>query len=190
MEAGSYGSHAMDGNAARGRPATTRPSPDAGARTAAAAARDEPPGSGRLGGFARRRGTRGGVEARPAAVRRGGDVVVAAERLGELRRLAIADAVGDLAHGQAAPAEHLGGALHPDRREVVAERRAPDLGVRALELAARGRDAARDVVEREVRGVLGLDDGGGVLVEAGAVTDGGRAVHEHRCVYGVSFPHG
>src|SRR4051794_40786314 len=189
MGARSYGSHAMDGNAARGRPATTRPSPDASARTPAGAARSEPPGSGRLGRFARRRGTRGRVEARPAAVRRGGDVVVAAERLGELRRLAIADAMGHLANGQAAPAEHLRGALHPDRRQVVAERRAPDLGVGALELAARGRDAARDVVEREVGRVLGLDDRGGVLVEAGAVTDGGRAVHEHQGVYAGTFPY-
>src|SRR3954452_8981073 len=172
MEAGSYGSHAMDGNAARGRPATTRPSPDAGAGTAASAARDEPPGSGRLGGFARRRGTRGGVEARPAAVRRGGDVVVAAERLGELRRLAVANAMGHLAHGHAVAREHLRRPLHPHAREVVAERRAPDLGVRALELAARGGDAARDVVEREVGGVLGLNDRGGVLEVAGAVADG------------------
>ena len=42
----------------------------------------------------------------------------------------------------------LGGALHPHRRQVLAERRVADLGVRALQLAARGGDAAGDVVER------------------------------------------
>ncbi len=116
--------------------------------------------------------------------------MVAAERLGELRRLAISDAVGHLAHGQAPCGEHLGRALHAHRGEVVAERRVPDLGVRALQLAARGRDAARDVVEGEVRGVLGLHDGGRVFVEAGAVANGGRAVHEHQSVYASTFPHG
>ena len=54
----------------------------------------------------------------------GASAVVAAERLRELRRLAVADAVGDLADGQAARGQHLGGALHPHRGQVLAERRA------------------------------------------------------------------
>ena len=36
------------------------------------------------------------------------------------------------------------------RGQVVAERRVPDLGVRPLQLAAGGGDAAGDVVEREI----------------------------------------
>ena len=47
--------------------------------------------------------------------------------------------------------EQLGRALHAHGREVLAERRVADLGVGALELAARGRDAAGDVVERRGR---------------------------------------
>ena len=50
------------------------------------------------------------------AERRGRQPVVAAERLGELRGLAVADAVGDLADGQPAPGQQLGGALHAHRR--------------------------------------------------------------------------
>ena len=59
------------------------------------------------------------------------------------------------------------------RGEVLAERGVPDLGVGALQLAARGRDATRDVVERQVGAVLGFDDGSGVLEEARAVADRG-----------------
>ena len=54
------------------------------------------------------------------------------------------------------------------RGEVVAERRAPDLGVGALELPSRGRHATGDVVERELGGVLALDDRVRLLEEAGA----------------------
>ena len=67
--------------------------------------------------------------------------------------------------------------------EVLAEGRLADLGVGALQLAARGGDAAGDVVERQVGGVLGLDDGDGVLEEARAVADGGWSLHRYRCVY-------
>ena len=75
--------------------------------------------------------------------------------------------------------QQLGGLLHAHARQVVAERGVADLGVRALELAARGRDAARDVVEREVAGVLLLDDRDGVLEQAGAVADGGGSLNGH-----------
>src|SRR4051794_23807571 len=71
--------------------------------------------------------TRGGRVAVRAVLRRG-DAEVAPERLGELRRLAVADAVGDLADGVgAARREQVGGALHPDAGEVLAERRPADL---------------------------------------------------------------
>src|SRR3954452_5031827 len=106
----------------------------------------------------------------------GREALMAAERLGELGGLAVPDPARDLAHGQAAAREQLGRALHPDAREVLAERGVADLGVGALELAARGRDAAGDVVERQVRGVLRLDDLGGIVEEARPETDGVRAL--------------
>src|SRR4051812_21219822 len=110
MGAASYVSRAMDDNAVRVPTRTARPRPDAAVWRGLS-----------LGRFARRRGAGGGVEARAAAVCRGGDRVVAAERLGELGRLAVAHAMGHLAHRQAPAREHLGGALHADRGEVVAE---------------------------------------------------------------------
>ena len=63
---------------------------------------------------------RDGATRRGAEVRRG-DALVAPERLGELGGLAVADAVGDLAHGQRARGEHLGRLLHPHAGQVVAE---------------------------------------------------------------------
>ena len=78
------------------------------------------------------------------AVVRRRDALRAPERLRELRRLAVADAARDLAHGHAGAGEQLGGAVHPDARELLAERRVADLGVGALELAPRRGDAARD----------------------------------------------
>src|SRR3954451_11310918 len=66
---------------------------------------------------------------------RRGDALVAPERLGELRGLAVAHAVRDLPHGQRARREHVRRLLHPDAGEVVAERRVADLGVGALKLA-------------------------------------------------------
>ena len=65
------------------------------------------------------------------------------------------------------------------RGQVLAEGGVADLGVGALQLAARGGDAAGDVVEREVGGVLGLDDRDRVLEEAGPVADGGGSLHRH-----------
>src|SRR3954452_5674101 len=109
----------------------------------------------------------------------GRKALVAAERLGELGGLAVPDPARDLAHRQAAAREQLGRTLHPDAREVLAERGVADLGVGALELAARGRDAARDVVERQVGGVLRLDDLDGIVEEAGPMTDGVRALNGH-----------
>ena len=97
---------------------------------------------------------------------------MAAERLGELRGLAVADPVGDLADRQAAVGEQLGGALHAHAGQVLAERGVADLGVGALELAPRRGDAARDVVEGEVGGVL-RSTMATASSKSGAVTDGG-----------------
>src|SRR5436190_927377 len=59
-----------------------------------------------------------GLEPLAAALRRRGDPVVAPERLRELRRLAIADAVRHLADGEAAPGEHLRRTVHPHAGQV------------------------------------------------------------------------
>src|SRR4051812_37084472 len=65
------------------------------------------------------------------------DALVAPERLGELGGLAIAHAVRHLAHGQRTRGQHLGGLLHADPRQVIAERRLADLGVCPLQLPPR-----------------------------------------------------
>src|SRR5215218_7672829 len=89
-------------------------------------------------GAARWDGLRGARQVAPVRAERGGrEPLVAAERLGELGRLAVPDAARDLADGEAAAGEELRGALHPHAREVLAEGRVADLGVGALELAAR-----------------------------------------------------
>ena len=126
-----------------GAPGTVRPRRRSGHAAATLAACSAAPARD---GRVRRR--------RAARKAEGDDAVVAAERLGELRGLAVADAVGDLADRQPARGEQLGGALHAHRGQVLAERRVADLRVGALELAARRGDAAGDVVERQVGGVL------------------------------------
>ncbi len=98
---------------------------------------------------------------------------MATERLRELGGLAVADTVRDFANRHAARSEELCGAVHAHRREVLTEGRLTDLGVGALQLASRGRHAARDVVEREVGAVLGLDDGYRVAKQARAMADRG-----------------
>ena len=97
---------------------------------------------------------------------------MASERLGELGRLAVTDAVRDLAHGEHARGEQIGGAIHPHLRQVVAERRVPDLRVGTLELTSRGGRSAGDVVEREVGRVVALDDRVRLFEKAGAKPDG------------------
>src|SRR3954454_10160076 len=130
-----------------------------------------------------------GAESRQMTVARGRpvvrrrDPVVAPERLGELRRLAVADPPGDLADGQRVVVQEEGGLLHADGREVLAEGRPSDLGVGALQLAARGGDAAGDVVEGEIGAELLLDDGGRVLEEAGAEADRRGSLRWHRPLY-------
>src|SRR3954447_21394563 len=131
------------------------------------------PGTGDSGG--------GETAAHPLrAEGRGGDAVVAAEGLGELRRLAVADPPGDVADGQRAGRQEVGGAVHAHAGEMLAERRVPDLAVGALELAPRGRHAPRDVVEGEIGAVFLRDDRGGVVEEAGAELD--RLISLHSSV--------
>ena len=75
--------------------------------------------------------------------------VVAAERLGELRGLAVADRPCDGRHGQRLLAQQLGGVRHAHPLELAAEAGAL-LGEHALELAPRGRDRVGDGGQREV----------------------------------------
>src|SRR3712207_9060839 len=58
-----------------------------------------------------------------------------------------------------------------------------DLGVRPLQLAAGGGDAAGDVIEGELGRVLRLDDGHGVLEEARPVADRAGALNGHHKGY-------
>src|SRR3954451_447871 len=57
----------------------------------------------------------------------GREALMAAERLGELGGLAVADAVSDLAHGQPAAREQLGRAVHADAGEMLTKGRVADL---------------------------------------------------------------
>ena len=92
--------------------------------------------------------------------------VVAPERLGELGGLPVADAVGHVAHGHVPLAEQLEGAPHPHFRHVRAEARLAHLGERPLELAPRGGEPPRDVVQLDRVGVLALDDLGRLLEQS------------------------
>src|SRR3954454_430828 len=74
-----------------------------------------------------------GPRARAEVRRR--DALVAPECLGELGRLAGADAVGALPDGERPRREHLGRLLHAHAGQVITERRVADLRVGALELA-------------------------------------------------------
>ena len=94
--------------------------------------------------------------------------MMAPERLGELGGLAVADAPCDLPHRQRSARQQLGGCVHPDPRQMRAERRMPDLRLGPLQLAPRGRDTARDLVQRELTLVLLGHDRGGLLEEARA----------------------
>src|SRR3954471_17123336 len=98
--------------------------------------------------------------------------LVAAERLGELGGLAVADPVGDLADGERPGGEHLGGLLHPDLGQVVAERGLADLRVGALELTAGRGHAAGDVVQGERGRELAVDDLRGLVEQRGPQADG------------------
>ena len=105
--------------------------------------------------------------------------MMAPECLRELSGLSVTDPMCDLADRESAARQELAGALHAHRRQMLPERGVPDLGVRALQLPARGRDATRDVVERQVRAELGLDDRRRILEEGGAMSDGGGSLDWH-----------
>src|SRR6476469_3894927 len=117
--AGSYGSVATERNAPPERRAPGRSQPlwiGSGGFAR----------GGARGHFDQARAVLEAAVTRPIGRRR--DPVAAAERLGELGRLAVADAVRDLSDGEAAAREHLGGAVHADRGQVLTERRVADLG--------------------------------------------------------------
>src|SRR4051812_32607433 len=100
-----------------------------------------------------------------AAEARGRRTVVAPEGLRELGRLAVPDAVRHVPDGQAAFAQELERALHPHLGHVGAEARRARLGERPLELAARGREAPRHVVQLDLVRVFALDDLRGLVEE-------------------------
>jgi hypothetical protein len=91
--------------------------------------------------------------------------VSAAERLGELGWLAIADAVCHLAHRHFAPGQHFSRPIHAHGGQVLAKSCVADLCERSLELAPRRRDAVGKVIERQFVAVLEFDDRGYLLVE-------------------------
>src|SRR3954462_12717981 len=80
--------------------------------------------------------------------------VVAAERLGELSGLPVADAGGHVADRHRPVLQELEGALHADLGHVRAEARVADLGEGALQLAARSGEPACDLVELQVVRIL------------------------------------
>src|SRR5680860_6536 len=98
--------------------------------------------------------------------------VVAPEGLGELGGLAVAHGARHLVDRRAALAEQLGRPLHAHTLEIGAEAGLARLRKGALQLAARGDHASRDVVELHAAGVLLIEDAGGVVKER-ATADGG-----------------
>src|SRR3954470_7878773 len=96
----------------------------------------------RIAGLRGRAQRRRAVSAGAGPVVRRSDAVVAPERFRELGGLAVSDAVCNLAHGERTGGEHVRGGAHAHGREVVSERGPADLGVGALELAARRCHAA------------------------------------------------
>ena len=83
--------------------------------------------------------------------------MVAAEGLGELGGLAIADRLGGLRHRRAL-AQELCSTLHPHPAEVAAEAAVPALGEGALQLARRREKPPRNLIQGERVGVFERDD--------------------------------
>src|SRR4051812_12941501 len=117
------------------------------APTNAATPRPPADNSGRSVGGPRAKLTRGAPWAATGTEVRRRDALIAPEGLREPRRLAVADPVRHLAHGQRARGEHFGRFCHADAGQVISERGLADLGVGPLELTARRRDASCDVVQ-------------------------------------------
>src|SRR4051794_28950041 len=129
-----------------------------------------------------RRSGRGGESAVVAgAVASRRHPVRARERLGELRRLAVADPGGDVADGDRGLGQQLGGALHADPGQTLPERCVAVLVEAALQLTARGGDLAGDVIERELCGVFGLHERDRLAREGRSGAKGGDALHALWC---------
>src|SRR5947209_20586708 len=124
---------------------------------------------------------------RPQEVRRR-RAMVAVEGPRELGRLAVADAGGDVAHGDAAGAEQLARATHAHPREVRPEAGAADLGEGALQLPARRGDAVCDIVELERGRVLALDDLERLDVQRPATGLGGGPDRDDSVIMGARRP--
>lgn len=116
--------------------------------------------------------------------------MVAAEGLGELGGLPVADGACDAVDGERAVLQELAGPRHPDALEVAPEAGLTRFGESALELAPRRGDPAGHVVERQALGVVAVDQLGGLLEQLPATVDrglslrGGRHLDEHTQVRG------
>src|SRR5690242_17148255 len=105
--------------------------------------------------------------------------MVAPERLRELCRLAVPNAVGHLPHRHRALPQELECPLHPHLREVGAEGRAADLGKRPLELTARCGYLSRDGIEVDLAPVIALDDRHCLAVQGLTPLQGCRTVRHY-----------
>jgi hypothetical protein len=92
--------------------------------------------------------------------------VTATEGCREARGLAVADEAGDAGHGDGTLlGEQFGGHGHAPGEQILGER-APEAGVRTLELAGRGGERLSYYHEGELPAVVALDDHAGKQVEA------------------------
>jgi hypothetical protein len=112
--------------------------------------------------------------------------VVAAECLGELRRLAVADLAGDVADGSTVVEQHLAGAIHAYGGQVGAEAAASGLVEDALELTGRGPDRAGDLGNCQRLGVAALYLTGRIQPQLAPAIDRSLAYRPNG-VHGVSF---
>jgi hypothetical protein len=85
--------------------------------------------------------------------------VAATKRAREVRRMAVADELRDVAHGdRRLLGQQLGGRGHASRAQVLVKARLTELRVRALHLARRAGDRAGDRCERQPAAVVARDD--------------------------------
>jgi hypothetical protein len=101
---------------------------------------------------------------------------MAAERLRELGRLAVPDALGDAAHRERRRAEQARGLVHADGMQVAAKRRLAALLEHPLQLTPRGEQSASDLIEVERPAMVLEDERGRVLPELLAAGDSGLAL--------------
>ncbi len=104
---------------------------------------------------------------------------MAAESLGELSWLPVADSASYFSNGEALVGKKFCRLSHPHLSQVVPERSPADLRERPLELAATGGNPSCDVVKLEVFCVLHLHELAYLVVEAGAITNSAWTLSGH-----------